>query len=105
MKVILLKDVKKVGRKGEIKEVSDGFGRNFIIAKGLGLPATEIELKKYSSGKEQQEKEKNREKEIHQKIADKLKTMVLDFKVKVGEKGKAFGSITGTDIHEKDRDA
>lgn len=101
MKVILLKDVPKVGRKNDIKEVNDGFARNFLLAQKLATPATETELKKFFSSKEQQEKAKDKEKEVYQKVADKLKNLVFEFKVKVGERGKTFGSVTAADIQNK----
>lgn len=100
MKVILLQDIPKVGKKDEIKEVSEGFARNFLFAKKLAVLATETESKKLVQKKEKKEKELSKEKEIYQKIAEKLKTMTLDFKMKVGGGGKAFGSVTKNDISE-----
>ena len=100
MKVILLQDVRSVGRKNEVKEVSPGFARNFLFSKKTAIPATEENLRKLTSQKEQKEKTLSRETEKYQDLAEKLKSQVLEFKIKVGEKGKAFGSITSSKIAE-----
>ena len=100
MKVILLQDVSKIGRKDEVKEVSEGFARNFLFPKKLAVLATETELKKISVRKENREKESAKEQENYQKIAEQLKKITLNFKLKVGEKGQSFGSVTANDICE-----
>ncbi len=100
MKVILLQDVRNVGRKNEVKEVSPGFARNFLFSKKAAIPATEENLRKLASSKEQKEKSLSRETQKYREMAEKLKSLVLEFKIKVGEKGQAFGSITSAKLTE-----
>lgn len=100
MRVILLKDVPKVGKKNEIKEVSDGFARNFLLAKNLARPATQDAVKAVAQAEERKEREKTEQRKRFLEVAEKLKSLTLLFKVKMGEKGKAFGSITPAKIHE-----
>lgn len=99
MKVLLLQDIKKIGKKGEIKDVSDGYARNFILAKGLGEIATEFAIKKNQQQiiKSQQEQEKT--KALVQKMAASLdgKKVVIKSKAK---DGKLFGSVTAKNIAE-----
>jgi len=101
MKIIFLKDIKGVGRKGEIKEINDGYARNFFIAKGLGAQATSGIINKVT--KEQSEKGEAHIRKIQslKKIADTMKNVKLHFSLKAGEKGELFGSVTTKDI-EKD---
>lgn len=100
MKVILTKDVPKLGRKNEIKEVSDGYARNFLFANNLAKPATPDSLKALETARAQAERDKSREVEIQKSIVEKLKSLELRFKVKIGEKGKSFGSVTPAKIKE-----
>lgn len=98
MKVIFIKDVKGQGKKNEIKEVSDGYGKNFLINKGYAVMATPTSLKKLN-----QEKLENKEKEESQKkeatiIKEKLSNTILTFKVKTGEQDRVFGSISPKQI-------
>ena len=100
MKVILLQDVRNVGRKNEVKEVNDGFARNFLLSKKLALPASDSTVKILNQQKANQEKEKNKEKEKYIQLVEKMKNLFLEFKTKVGEKGKTFGSISSAEIKE-----
>ena len=98
MKVIFLKDVKGQGKKNEIKEVSDGYAKNFLINKGLAVMVTPTSLKKLN-----QEKKENKEKEELNKknaneIKDKLAKLSLKFKVKTGEHDRVFGSVSPKQI-------
>ena len=94
MKVILLQDVRGVGKKYDIKDVSDGYARNFLILKKLAVPATG---KAEHARKEFEEKEKHLL-EHYKKLSEQLKNVALEFKVKVGSKKEVFGSITKEDI-------
>ncbi|HEX3099791.1 MAG TPA: 50S ribosomal protein L9 [Patescibacteria group bacterium] len=97
MEVILLTDVPKIGRKGEIKKVSDGFGTNMLVKKGLAILATKeavAKVAKQSQTKEQSQA-KAKAKFAHQK--QELEKRTFTVKVKVGDKGQIFSSI-----HEKD---
>ena len=100
MKVILLKGIPKLGHKNEVKEVSDGYARNFLFAKNLAKPATPEVLKAIAVQKEREEKEQSVEYQHYKALVEKLKSLELRFKVKMGEKGKAFGSVTPAKIKE-----
>lgn len=98
MKVLLTKDVKGVGKAGEIKEVADGYGKNFLIGKGLALAATNEVLKKFES--DQRKKAAHEAAEIERLNA--LKAKLADLKVlirkKLGDTGHLFGSVTKDEI-------
>ncbi|MBI2640538.1 MAG: 50S ribosomal protein L9, partial [Candidatus Sungbacteria bacterium] len=100
MKVILSQDVPNVGRKNDVKDVSDGFARNFLFPKNLAKPATEQALKALAGQKAHAEREKSEEYQRARTIAEKLKALELHFKVKLGEKGRAFGSVTAVKIRD-----
>jgi large subunit ribosomal protein L9 len=100
MKVILLKEIPKLGRKNEVKDVSDGYARNFLFTKNLARLATPEILKSMATQKAREEKEKSEEYQHYQALMEKLKSLELRFKVKIGEKGKAFGSVTPAKIKE-----
>ena len=101
MNVILVSDVKKEGKKGEIVEVADGYARNFLIRNGYAVQATETSrqiLKK----QEIQAAENEKEAEANAKeLAEKLKDLSVEFRVKAGKEGKVFGSVSTKQIAEK----
>ena len=105
MKVILLQDVKKLGNTGELKEVSDGYGRNFLIPNGLAMEATPTKIKELNEKNAKKARQDAKDKaaaEAHKAQLDG-KTVVL--KTKSGEGGKLFGSVTNkevADILQKD---
>lgn len=98
MKIILLKDVKKLGKKDDVVNVSDGYARNFLFPRKLALEAKESNLNLLNNKKEAERKQKLAEMEEAQKLADELKNQEMVLKVKSGDNGKLFGSITGKDI-------
>ncbi len=100
MQVIFLKDLKGQGKKGEIKEVSDGYAINFLIKKGYALKKTEGSLNKLKEQKENDKilDEKNREEAL--KLKDKLEKVTINFKVKSKDE-KMFGSISTKQIKEE----
>ena len=100
MKVILKTDVKKVGKKGEIVEVSDGYGRNFLIARGLAVPTTERSLEILAEQKEQEAGEDAAKREEAKKLAKELEDKYFDFYVKAGSDGRVFGSVSTKQIVE-----
>lgn len=100
MKVILVKDVPNVGRKNEVKDVSDGFARNFLLARNLAKPATENALKALAGQKILEERESSEEYQRYKSLVEKLKSLTLTFKVKIGEKGRAFGSVTAVKVRD-----
>lgn len=101
MKVILLKDVKSVGKKGDIINASDGYARNYLLPRGLAQEATGTNVHILNNKKEAERRQKLAEIEAAQKIAESLKGKEINLSVKTGENGKLFGSITGKDIADE----
>jgi large subunit ribosomal protein L9 len=101
MKVILLKDVKGQGKKGEIKNVSDGYATNFLFAQGLAKPASETNVKQLEHMNVVEAKHKEKEKQEAQALANKLESITLVLKTKAGEGGRVFGSITSKHIADE----
>ena len=100
MKVILLADVKKVGKKGQTVEVSDGYGANFLIPRGLAKASTEAsqnQLAHDNALEAERQKELKKEAEV---IAERLTHINVEFKAKVGKDGRMFGAISGKEIAE-----
>lgn len=98
MKVIFIKDVKGQGKKDEIKEVSDGYGKNFLINKGYAVLATPTSLKKLNQEKKEHLEKEEIEKKKALEIKEKLSNINLKFKVKTGEYDKVFGSVSPKQI-------
>ncbi len=98
MKILLVKDVYKLGRAGDIKKVADGFGRNFLIPQGLGVLATEGAMKQIQKIKSQAEVRRSSQNEELKGLADLVKEVTLTFPAKAGDTGKLYGSITTQDI-------
>ncbi|MBT1247420.1 MULTISPECIES: 50S ribosomal protein L9 [unclassified Thermosipho (in: thermotogales)] len=98
MKVVLLRDVPKIGKKGEIKNVSDGYARNFLIPKGLALEATPKVLKRLEDERKKAEEEKAKKKKENEEILKNLQKYFYKILVKAGESGKLFGALTSSDI-------
>ncbi|KLO22055.1 50S ribosomal protein L9 [Marinitoga sp. 1197] len=98
MKVMLLKDVAKVGKKGEIVKVSDGYGRNYLIPRKLAVEAKEGEIKHVKKIQEIKNEVKQKRKEKNEKLLKQLQERVYKIKIKSGSNGKLFGSITANDI-------
>lgn len=100
MKVIFLQDVKGQGKKGEVKEVSEGYVRNFLLPKGLAKPASDGNLKTLEVQTASEAKKKQKEKEDAQELGKKLEEMKVVVKAKAGEGGRLFGAITSKQIAE-----
>ncbi|UJF33335.1 50S ribosomal protein L9 [Paenibacillus hexagrammi] len=100
MKVVLLKDVKGQGKKGEIKEVSEGYANNFLFAQGLAAPATQGAVKQLDNQKKAEQRRKDQEKADAQQLGVKLSEMTVQIKAKSGEGGRLFGAITSKQIAE-----
>ena len=101
MKVILKENIKSIGKKDEIVNVSDGYARNFLFAKNLAVEATPGNLAKLQTKKDSAAFKKSQEKDEAQKVADKLEKLTLEFKVQAGENGKVFGGVSSKEIAEK----
>lgn len=98
MKVILLEDVKSLGKKGEIVNVNDGYARNYILPKKLGLEANSKNLNDLKLQKSNQERIAKENLEAARELAGELEKGQIELSIKVGEGGKSFGSISGKEI-------
>ena len=98
MKVILKADVKGTGKKGDIVEVSDGYGKNFLVKKGLAEIATNTGINLVMQQKAAASYHKAEEVKAQQALADALKGKTVTVKIKVGENGKMFGSVTSANV-------
>jgi large subunit ribosomal protein L9 len=98
MKVLLVKDVYKLGHAGDIKKVADGFGRNFLIPQGFAVLATEGAMKQIQKIKAQAEIRRASQNNELKGLADQIKEVTLTFSAKAGDTGKLYGSITTQDI-------
>ena len=100
MKVILLQDVKKMGKKGDVIEASDGYARNYLFPRKLAEEATANALHVVNAKKENERKKKLAELEAAQKLAAELKGKEVSIEAKAGESGRLFGAITNKDVAE-----
>jgi large subunit ribosomal protein L9 len=100
MKVLLKQDVKNIGRKGEIVEVKEGYGRNFLIPNALAIEASQGAMRQVEEAKKAQERRRDREKIEAQETANSIAAMVLTIKHKSGDEGHLFGSVTNSEIAE-----
>ena len=98
MKVILLQDVKKVGKKDEIINANDGYARNFLFPKKLAVEANAKNMSLLQGRKDSANFKKEKEMEYANSLKEKLSKIMLTVKVKAGENGKIFGSITSKEI-------
>ncbi len=100
MRVLLLKDVYKLGRAGDVKKVADGYGRNFLLPQGLAVLATPGAMKQVERIRETAQTERSRLNQELGSLAEQLQGVKLAFAVKAGETGKLYGSITTAMIAE-----
>ena len=98
MKVILLEDVKSLGKKGEIVNVNDGYARNFILPKKLGLEATSKNLNDLKLQKQNDEKVAQEKLDVAKALAEEIKEKSITVKIQAGVEGKVFGSISSKEI-------
>ena len=98
MQVILLQDVKSLGKKGDIVKVSDGYARNMLIPKKLGVEATEKNKNDLRLQKKHEEKLAARKLEDARKMAEDLEKLTICVNIKAGENGKVFGSISNVKV-------
>ncbi|OLD78030.1 MAG: 50S ribosomal protein L9 [Ignavibacteria bacterium 13_1_40CM_2_61_4] len=95
MKIILRQDFEKLGKLGDLVEVKDGFGRNYLIPRRIGYPATPGNLKALEEEKKQHVDRQKKELHQSEKLAAELEKISITLKMKVGEDEKLFGSVTG----------
>ena len=100
MKIILLQDIKGLGEKGEAKEASPGYARNFLFPKGLAKPATQEAILELEKTKETAMKRSAEETGRFRSLAAHLAKTTLVIKTRIGEKGKAFGAVTAAKIRD-----
>ena len=98
MQVVLLEDVKSLGKKGQIVNVNDGYARNFILKKNLGVEATAKNLNDLKLQKANAEKIAAEQLAAAKELAEKLEGLSVTLSMKAGEGGKAFGSVSGKEI-------
>lgn len=101
MKVILLTDVKKVGKKGSVVEVSDGYGSNYLIPKKLAVLATKTSLEIKKTQDDNKAKEDEIKKENALLLKEKIKDLVVEIKAGTGKEGKLFGAVSSKEIVEE----
>ena len=105
MKVLLIKDVKSLGKAGEIKDVKDGYGQNFLVKKGLAKVATDEVIEQWKEDEARKKAEKEAEIKSLNELADKLKETKVVIKRKLGENGHLYGAVTKDDIAKALADA
>ncbi len=101
MQILLLKDVPNLGREGDIKEVSDGYARNYLIPRGLAKVATKGVIAEAEQRRKAAEKRRRKELATAEDLAARINEIKLEFKAKAGETGTLYGSVTNADIAEK----
>ena len=100
MKVVLLETIDGLGSVGQEVKVKDGYARNYLIPRGLGLLATDSNIKAFHGKIQARIKSEAKSKEHAAKLASELSAVTLQFKVKTGQEGKLFGSVTNADIFD-----
>ncbi|HUE75273.1 MAG TPA: 50S ribosomal protein L9 [Chloroflexota bacterium] len=101
MKIILIKDVPKVGRAGEIKEVADGYARNFLIPQGLAAVATAEKVHRATSEREAANRRQDRKRTENEGLAERISGLVVTIRARVGEQHRLYGAVTAADIAEE----
>jgi large subunit ribosomal protein L9 len=101
MQIVLRKDVDNLGEAGTVQTVSGGFARNYLIPKGLAVPATSGELKVLAENQRVKDRKIARQENELQSLADRLNGQRLSFEARAGDQGRLYGSITSGDIAEK----
>lgn len=101
MQIIFIKDLKNQGKKGEIKEVKDGYAKNYLIKNGYAVPKSKTSMDILDKQKKEEQKEDDINRKNALKLKQDLEKETYKFKVKTGEKDKVFGSISTKQIKEK----
>lgn len=101
MKVILISDVHKLGSRGDVVNVAEGYARNYLIPRQLAKPATTNIMKAFESETHLEEKREEKKIQKAREIMDGLSKVVLNFKMKAGDDSRLFGSITTKDLSEE----
>lgn len=101
MKIVLRQDVENLGEKGSVKNVADGYARNYLIPRGMAVVATPGELKVVATNEAVKQRKITRQEQELQGLADRINGQKLEFEARAGSNGRLFGSITNGDIAEK----
>ncbi|MBR6253268.1 MAG: 50S ribosomal protein L9 [Clostridia bacterium] len=101
MKVILTQDVKSLGKKGQVIDASDGYARNFLLPKKLAVLADAANMNELKTKQEANKYKKDMSMAAAKEVAEKMKNFQITFKLKAGENGKIFGSVTSKDIADE----
>lgn len=100
MKVILTQDVKKMGKKGDVLEVKDGYARNALLPQGLAVEATAVTMNQRKLEQRSEDKKKQQELDAAEAIKEKINDKKVTIAIKTGEGGRVFGSVTSKEIAE-----
>lgn len=100
MKVVLTRDVKDIGTAGQVRDVSDGYARNYLFPRKLAVPATAAALKQVEAREQAAAKREAREEEQARALAQRLRDLPVRIFPKVGEQGRLYGSVTSADLAE-----
>jgi large subunit ribosomal protein L9 len=98
VRVILKAEIRGLGRTGDIKDVADGYARNYLLPKGLAIEATGGELRQLAQERQSEKTKKDRAHQDAEELAKRLDEVTLVFKLKAGEQGKTFGSVTAKEV-------
>ena len=98
MRVILKREVRGLGRPGDVKDVADGYAQNFLLPRGLAVEATAGELKHLAQERDALKAKQSRARADAEALAKRLGELTLVFKLRAGEQGKTFGSVTNKDV-------
>ena len=98
MKVVLRSDVDRVGKRGDIIDVADGYGRNFLVPKGLAFPATKGVVSQANAMRRSRDVKDARDRQAAETVARQLVPMVIRIQARAGSEGRLFGSVTAADI-------
>ena len=101
MKVILTQDIKSVGKKGQIIDASDGYARNYLLPKKLAVVADATNLNELKTKQDANKYKRDMTKANAEELAKKMKNFELVFKIKAGDNGKTFGSVTAKDVADE----
>jgi large subunit ribosomal protein L9 len=101
MKVIFLKDVKGKGKKGEVKNVSDGYAHNFLLKQNLAIEATPANMKSLEAKKNKESKEAAEELAQSKQLKEKIEALTVELQAKAGDGGRLFGSVTSKQIADE----
>lgn len=100
MRVILRADVAKLGRKGDVLDVSDGYGRNYLVPKGLALKATDGAIAQAAAMRRARDVKEARDRASAEEVARRLTPLVIRIPARAGSEGRLFGSVTAADVAE-----